>query len=518
MNESHTEVLVIGAGPTGLFFAGELARHGVIPRVIDRCLTPHTQTRATGVQPGILEVLHRSGLADQFLADAVPVKGLRILDENLEEVFVSRPEETDSPFKHTCSIAQWRTEEILSERLPGLGVHIERGVTAKRITQEAAGVRVECSDASGRQFVIHADYLVGAGGAHGPSRSALEQHLEGITYDRPYLVADVASRGVFRGDNLLSVAISKAGMLMIAELPGDRTLVVVDLPETEHFPDKPEIEDLRQAISRHLRRPFEIADLRWISTYRAHRRMSPKFTDGRIFLAGDAAHLCSPLGGEGMNSGFLDGASLAWKLGAVLRRHGKPELLAAYEPERHEIARQVLASSEAMHDFFYTLVQRAIAGETLETPPRDPTRKSPSPDMLELGLTESPLLGYHGFFRNDSAIKPGRRFPERARLSGCLHHLLIFPNPDQKAIKRDSSAFARRWEHVFEIVNGDDFGTPGIAGVNPGGAVLVRPDGLIGFQAEEWNDESRAALEKLLHSQFHPKNGAASEATASFEI
>lgn len=508
MDESHTEVLIIGAGPTGLFVAGELARHGVIPRIIDRCAVPHTQTRATGVQPGALEMLQRAGVADEFLASSVPVKGMRILDENLEEVFVSTPGDFPSPFKHTCSIAQWRTEEILNAHLVRSGVTVERGVTAQRITSTEAGVRVECTMEDGREFAILADYLVGAGGAHGPTRRVLDQHLDGATYSRGYLVADVASSGVFRGDHLLSVAISPAGMLMVVELPLGRTLVVTDLPEDEHFSETPDIHDVRQAIARHLRKPFEVDDLRWVSTYRAHRRMSPKFTDGRMFLAGDAAHLCSPLGGEGMNSGFLDGASLAWKLGAVLRRGGKPALLEAYEPERQEAARQVLASSEATHDFFYALVDRAVDGLSLANPPRDPTRKATAPEMLDIEISESPLLGYFGFYRSNRPVAPGKRFPERTKLTGCLHHLLIYGHALPGEAEADD--FAQRWSAVMEVIDGARVCPSEAAGVPPGGAVLVRPDGYIAFQAEEWNPDAKEALDELLVTQFQPRVAAVS--------
>jgi len=508
--ESHAEVLVIGAGPTGLFLAGELARHGVQPRIIDRFVTPHTQTRATGIQPGAMEVLHRAELAEKFLAQAVPVKGLRILDENLEEVFTTRPEGFHSAFQNTHSIAQWQTEKILNENLEQRGVKVERGVTAEKITPTEQGVRVECSNADGSKFAITADYLVGAGGAHGPVRGVLEQHLDGITYTRRYLVADVASKGVISGDNLVYVTISKAGMIMIVELPGERTLVVTDLPDGVEVPDAPQLEDLRAAIARHLRRPFEVDDLGWISAYRAHRRMSPKFADGRIFLAGDAAHLCSPLAGEGMNSGFLDGASLSWKLGAVLRRGGKPSLLAAYETERHEVARQVLASSEAVHDFFYMLIQRTIDGHSLKTPPTDPTRKPPAPEMLDLAISESPLLGYYGFYRATQAVRPGQRFPERTRLGGCLHHLLVYVAAEQPVIDAETEAFGKRWSNALEVVDGATVCPPEMAGVALGGAVLVRPDGYVAFQADRWSADARNALDELLLSQFCPGGELAS--------
>jgi 2-polyprenyl-6-methoxyphenol hydroxylase-like FAD-dependent oxidoreductase len=121
MLESHTEVLVLGAGPTGLFVAGELARHGVRARIIDAGPRPHTQTRATGIQPAVLEVLQRAGIVDPFLAEGVPVKGLRVIDRERREAFVAPPQALRTPYAHTLSMPQWRTEEILTGHLEGFG-------------------------------------------------------------------------------------------------------------------------------------------------------------------------------------------------------------------------------------------------------------------------------------------------------------------------------------------------------------------------------------------------------------
>jgi len=497
MLETHVEVLVIGAGPTGLFTAAELARHGVRPRIIDKCPAPHTQTRATGIQPAALEVLHRAGLAERFLAESVPVRGLRVFDHRMEEAFVTGEPAKGTPFPYTCSIPQWRTEEILYAHLLGLGVEVERGVTAETIDLDEDGVRVECRGPDGQAFSIRADYLVGAGGAHSPVRGALHEHLDGITYPRRYLVADAAVAGVSHDGDRLAVAISPQGMVMVAKLPEGRSLVLTNVPDDAVFGDTPGLEDVRGALGRHLERPFSVEEVRWASVYRTHRRMSPRFADGRCFLAGDAAHLCSPLGGEGMNSGFLDAASLAWMLGAVLRRGGRAGLLAAYEPERQQIARQVLASSEAMHDFYFGLAERAAAGQPL-MPPFDPTREVSSPAMLDLALSESPLLGFHGTALGVQALRPGRRFPACTRLGGCTHHLLVYGG----APGWDRSGFSARWGSCLTVVVGEDICPPEQSGVSASGAVLVRPDGYIGFLAEAWDSGAQAAFARLFSAQF----------------
>ncbi|MGH7786523.1 MAG: FAD-dependent monooxygenase [Candidatus Binatia bacterium] len=505
MLESHAEVLVIGAGPTGLFFAGELARHGVRARIIDTSPSPHRQTRATGVQPAALEVLHRSGVVEAFLAEGVPVKGLRVLDRDRREVFVTTPAPMQTPYPYARSMPQWRTEEIFTQRLSAFGIDVERGVTAQEIVRSERGARVHCVDQAARGLVIHADYLVGAGGAHSPVRGALHENLEGITYPRRYLVADVRSAGVHSERNLLSVAIAATGMLMAVELPAERTLLVMDLPDGEIPTAAPGIDEVRRALAGHLANPFAISDLRWASMYHTHRRMVPRFSEGRCFLAGDAAHLCSPLGGEGMNSGILDGASLAWKLGAVLRRNGRRSLLDAYHPERDEIARQVLASSEAMHDFYYSLVAMAAAGAPLAPPPTGGDHKVTSGAMLDVTFPHSPIVGFHGAPSPDEAPRPGCRFPARTRLQGCLHHLVLYGSVPGS----DRARLVGRWSGALEILDGASVCPTDLAGVSPAGAVLVRPDGYIGFQAQRWNDEARDALDRHLERQFAPAGGSA---------
>jgi hypothetical protein len=329
----------------------------------------------------------------------------------------------------------------------------------------------------------------------------LNESLEGITYPRRYLVGNVASKGAHRDDHFLSVAISSAGMLMAAELPHGRTLLVMDLPEGEISGEAPTLADFRQTMAAHLSKPFEIDDLRWSAMYRTHRRMAPKFSKGRCFLAGDAAHLCSPLGGEGMNSGFLDGASLAWMLAAVIRGDAKACLLDAYEPERQEIARQVLASSEAKHDFYYTLVAQAAEGKPLQPPAEDPTRKVTSPDMLDLATFESPILGFHGATQGIKAVRPGSRFSHRTQLNGCLHTLLVFGSSHGV----DPTFFQRRGLNVLTFQPGDPICSAERAGVSTQGAVLIRPDGHVGYQMDCWSPESALALEEYLKAHFHPQ-------------
>lgn len=496
MEHASTEVLIIGAGPTGLFAAAELARHGVRPRIIEQLPAPHIQTRATGVQPAALEVFARAGCVAPFVAEAERVRGLRVWNGAMEEAFVFRGPPPDSPYPFTCSIPQWRTEEILNAHLESFDLRVERGVTAREISLQPEGVRVRCERMDGSVMVIESAYLIGAGGAHSPVRGAIHQQLEGITYPRQFLAAD-ARVNVPRGDGLLNMVFSPSGLLMVADLPGGRSLLVLDLPD-DHELTAPGPADLEAALAGHLSVPLAVDDVRWVSCYKTHRRMSPKFREGRCFLAGDAAHLCSPFGGEGMNSGLLDAASLAWQLAAVLRRGGHPALLDAYEPERQQVARQVLASSESMSEFYFALVELVRQGQPLEPSPPNPNDQGTSTHMLDVTITASPLLGVHGPGSPSAEVRPGTRFPDRTRLSGCLHHLLVHGGgfPD--------AAFAARWRDVLEIVPGESVGSAVRAGLPGGtGRVLVRPDGYVGFLGAE--AAGTDALEGLLRAQFTPR-------------
>lgn len=492
MQSTSTEVLIIGAGPTGLFTAAELARHGVPARIIDQCPSPHTQTRATGVQPAALEILARAGCVDPFLEDGERVRGLRVWDGALREAFTIHPPAPDSPYPFTCSIPQWRTEQILNTHLESLGIRVERGVTAREIDVRPDGACVRCQAADGTETVIETCYLIGAGGAHSPVRGAIHQRLEGITYPRRFLAAD-ARTVLPRGAELLNMIFSPAGLLMVADLPEGRSLLVLDVPDEQHL-ENPTAADLEAALANHLSAPLPVHDVRWVACYKTHRRMSPKFREGRCFLAGDAAHLCSPFGGEGMNSGLLDAASLAWQLSSVLRRGGRPVLLDAYETERQEVARQVLASSESMSDFYFAMVDLVRRGEPLEPSPPDPNKRGTSTHMLDVSMGGSPLLGSHGPPSATDGLRPGVRFPARTRLTGPLHHLLV---PDGT---KPDAAFTDRWSHVLEAAPSASCGWH-----DDGGLTLVRPDGYVSFVAATSDAGAWDALDGHLHAQFAPR-------------
>lgn len=501
--ESSAEVLIIGAGPSGLFAACELARHGVQARLIEQESGPHQQSRATGIQPSTLEVFHRAGLLHRFLESAHPIHGAQILDHALAPAFSTSFAGMDTPYSFLCSIPQWRTEELLEEHLTALGGAVQRRTCAESIVADAGGSRVRLRHADGTAETVWAKYLVGACGARGLVRGVLHEHLEGTTYPFRYLVADLTGDIPLATDRVC-LAISKVGLVMIAQLPEKRWLAVIDLPEGDLPQQAPALEDVRAAMQTHLRTVPQLHELRWASVFHTHRRIAPRFGDDCRFLVGDAAHICSPFGGEGMNAGLQDGADLAWKLALVSQGLGRSVLLDAYEMERQCAANQVLASADAARNMYYRLVEMAATGQKITPPPRDDSHPVTAPSMLDLSWPDSPIVGELTTGAARSLPRPGQRFRDRTKLHGTKHHLLVFEGTNNAV--PDLEQFRQRWSRQVETLNGNELGAEvaARAGLDAGGAVLVRPDGFVGYRTDVWNPAALAALDAHLEKQLVP--------------
>ena len=186
-------VLIVGAGPGGLFAACELLRHGVKPRVVERRLAPHRETRGTVLQPAVLEMLERAGLIEPFLRAGVHIRRLQLLGPGLQEIGSENFADTGCRYDFQCSQPQWRTEEILREHLDNLGLAVEFGTEVTSIEDDPDGVRVAL-DTGGQTETVTAAYLLGAGGGHSITRHSMHEHLTGETYYGRYLVADAKVR------------------------------------------------------------------------------------------------------------------------------------------------------------------------------------------------------------------------------------------------------------------------------------------------------------------------------------
>jgi 6-methylpretetramide 4-monooxygenase / 4-hydroxy-6-methylpretetramide 12a-monooxygenase len=323
---ASTEVVIIGAGPSGLFAAVELARHGVRARVVEREPGPHTQARATAIQPGTLEIFARAGVVDRVLVQSVHLRFARLFDAQLRQVNEMAFAGADCRWEFQCSLPQWRTEQILAERFKELGGTVERGVEAVSVRQRADHVVIGLKRAAGTTETVEAGWVIGAGGAHSVTRESMAETLAGTTYPGTSLVAaGIMECGLPRDGGALIA--SPEGYVLLVPLPGGQWLTFVgDLDEGEarRLTSDPGTGAVGAMLERRVGQGIRVREVAWAAPFRMHRRLVPQLADGRCFLLGDAGHLSSPFGGEGLNSGIHDASNLAWKLALELRGRGRP--------------------------------------------------------------------------------------------------------------------------------------------------------------------------------------------------
>jgi 2-polyprenyl-6-methoxyphenol hydroxylase-like FAD-dependent oxidoreductase len=502
MTEGAADVLVIGAGPSGLFAALELARHGVIVRVVERDPVPHHQARATALQPGTLEILASAGVIDSVLASSEHLGFAQVLDAALGVVGEVAFAGAGSPWDHQCSLPQWRTEQILTERLTELGGSVDRGVEVVALDDRDDRVLVTLRRAGGDTERAEARWVIGAGGAHSLTRASMAEELTGGTYPGTALVADVRVRCPIRRDAATLIA-TPNGYVLLGPLPDERWITFVgDLQpdEIERAETDPGFDAVRDAYDRRLADAVLLEDVAWAAAFRMHHRLVSHLADGRCFLLGDAGHLSSPFGGEGLNSGIWDAHNLAWKLALEVGGHARPALLESYDAERVAADRHVVEVSDALHAVAHQAVESARTGESAGPPPT-PEQVAAlvrTRSMLDVTYAGSPLVGEHigadGAAASAPAPGPGERYPDRTTLTGTRHHLLLFGAADETALARVRS----RWEGLVDVQR--SAADPLRAGLCGDGAVLIRPDGHIGFRATPADAVGLDALDAHLGS------------------
>lgn len=338
--DGNLPVLICGAGPTGLTLALELSRFGVPCRIIDRAREPAPHSRALAVHARTLELLEACRVTERILpfAQAIRHAELRAGDRPIVSVDFNG---MATPYAFVASVGQETVERTMIVCLHEQGIGVERGLTLTGVQQHADGVEVEIAGDAGIE-TVRCRFLAACDGAHSTIRHLLDLPFSGHSVPERFALADVRLDTQLPRDRLTVVLDPDGGAFGLVPLADCWRVIVVSPAE---LPEQLAAADVQQLLDAH-HLPARLAAVEWASTYRVHQRKVTRYLDGRTFFLGDAAHVHSPIGGQGMNAGIGDAVNLAWKLALVVNDDVDSRLLATYHDEREAVGRALLAATD----------------------------------------------------------------------------------------------------------------------------------------------------------------------------
>jgi 2-polyprenyl-6-methoxyphenol hydroxylase-like FAD-dependent oxidoreductase len=343
-----TDVLVVGAGPTGLMLANQLGRRGVRATIIDRHAGPSVETRALGVQARTLEICQHLGIVEEALELGKIASGANMWSEGRWAARVPLGDigRDLSPYPFLLILGQDDNERLLRDLLPKWKMTVEWNTELVGLAQEPDRVVARLKQPDGAVREISAAWVAGCDGAHSAVRELNHIEFEGAAYEHVFFVADVQATGSMRPDEL-NVYLLLRGFHVFFPMRGkDHWRVVGILPPALRERDDLTMDDVIPWVRREAGTALSFQSCSWFSTYRIHHRRAQRFRDHRCFLLGDAAHIHSPVGAQGMNTGLQDAYNLGWKLALVVSGAAEAGLLDSYEAERIPVARRLLSTTD----------------------------------------------------------------------------------------------------------------------------------------------------------------------------
>jgi 2-polyprenyl-6-methoxyphenol hydroxylase-like FAD-dependent oxidoreductase len=473
------QVLVVGAGPVGLTMAAELARYGVAVRIVEKAAARTDKSKALVLWSRTLELLDRAGCSAAFVAAGHKVDGANIV-AGTKHIAHASFAQVESPYRYALMLPQSDTERLLEEHLNRLGVQVERQVELMSFSQAGGRVSTTLRHVDGREESLDVEWLIGCDGAHSTVRHALGKEFLGNTLQSSWILADVHLHGFPFPESEIATYWHEDGVLVFFPISPGRFRVIANVEAPAGVkPADPTLAEVQAVMDRRGPGNVVMSDPIWLAAFKINERKVADYRDGRVFLAGDAAHVHSPAGGQGMNTGMQDAISLAWKLALVCRGEAADgPLLASYSIERSAIGEQVLAAAgrmtavailqnhalQAIRNFVGRMmlglapVQRKLVNQMTE---------------VSIGYDDSPLNGPAA--RGVGGPQPGERVAPRDGETP-----FGFGNAPRFALCAGEDEAVRRLLAEFPKLLDPKLRAPR----DPAGMLLVRPDGYAAVSAK----------------------------------
>ena len=514
-------VLVVGGRTTGLFMATELARHGVPVRIIDKSpgIDPHS--RATYLRSRTLEILHGQDLADTIVAEGQSMHASSIYANGRH--IVTTPElPVDSPFPWGKAYAQSKTEAILERHLDRIGIQVERETELLSLDQLPDHLNVRIRKGDGSEETLKTPWLIGCDGSHSVTRKLLGEPFPGADDPATYTICDVIAEGPL-DPAVVYLCLHDEGDLFFFLLDEGRRQISATFPRDGSRTHPPTLEEMQRLVDQRSFTDIKLSDPRWMATFHTHYRLVPRYRHGRVFLAGDAAHVQSYIGGQGMNTGIQDAYNLAWRLAMAMRFSAPEWWLDSYDDERRKVAADEVqwtkAATEALTahaELSSAECERLLEHMTIPESGRLKLRTHQEELDLDYGLSRLCLESAHSI----AGPRAGTRVPDvrpiKANdaatsllkvLSTPRFHLLLFTrstregnDPELSQSVQDAAKHYGEWLDVHVVVDAQSpQSAPDVAAnllMDSTGELrrrlvgdrvrlyLIRPDGHIAFRSE----------------------------------
>jgi 2-polyprenyl-6-methoxyphenol hydroxylase-like FAD-dependent oxidoreductase len=566
-------ILIVGAGPVGLTLALELHRRGVNCRIIDKNSGPSEHSKALAIHARTLEIFENMGIVAQIVNAGHQLSAVNINARGKPLLHLSFSE-LDSAYPYILSLPQSETERILVESLEKLGGKVERQVELVNLWQNAYSVQATLQHSEGQTEEVTVPWLIACDGAHSTVRHCLNMSFAGSEYPESWLLADVKIDTTL-SDNEAHLFNSKDGLVAIFPYGHRRFRVIADLPgnnakigtantngqglnSKEMVRTEPGLEDIQNIVTTRTKLNMQLSDPKWLANFNIHARKVNSYREGRVFVAGDAAHIHSPAGGQGMNTGIQDVYNLAWKLDLVRQGRSHSSLLDSYDAERQAVADSMMKFTDALTRintlrsplarFIRNVFAPGIAAqEVVQHRLRNSLselsvnyRKSPIVSEYRVPLVRAGVLRHSHeqlpkvseWFAFDLGPMPGDRaadasiFDPRIEqtttlfqiLRGTEHHLLMFAGARSTAsglrsLVEISNFITDRYARLIKVhliaaddeawssfsPSGSHFSDPQLACHHKYGAsseclYLIRPDGYIGFRSQPADHDTLSAF------------------------